>query len=97
MAITRIKSNASSFIQPPLGSSAAVVLDPGIDWIKTGILVHIPDGGVYKIESISGFVHQLKLETAIAAPGEIVRAALIFPVSEKGGETKWGGENGKEW
>lgn len=96
MAITRIKSNSSEFLQPNLGEIVSVVLDPGIDWLRIGGTIHIPEAGIYKIINKSGFVYQLKLKTAIIAPGEDVKANIIYPVNDDNAATAWGG-NGKEW
>lgn len=100
MGLTQIKSNtSSSFIQPHLGGLVTVVVDAGIDWLKAGISVHIPSGGIYKIESIIGFLVELRLETAVADEGQIVQVDLLFPIgkTDEGVSTTWGGENGKEW
>lgn len=97
MALTRIKSNTSSFLQPSLGEVVTIVLDPGIDWLKVGFRVHIPNGGVYQILNRSGFVYELKLLTAIALPGQVVIASIVHPVDTDSETTKWGGERGKEW
>lgn len=97
MGLTRINSNSSSFIQPALGGFVSIITDPGIDWLKVGGTVHIPEGGIYKIMNISGFVHQLKLETAIAAQGQTVEVNIIHPVSDQSAATVWGGDYGKEW
>lgn len=100
MGLTQIQSNtSSSFVQPHLGGVVAVIIDVGIDWLKVGSYVHIQGGGVYKIESITGFVVDLILETANAAEGETVFADLIYPINrgEDGISTTWGGTNGKEW
>lgn len=100
MGLTQIQSNtSSSFVQPRLGGVVAVIIDAGIDWLKVGGYVHIQGGGVYKIESIVGFVVDLTLETATAAEGEVVQADLIYPINrgEDGISTTWGGTNGKEW
>lgn len=98
MALTRINTEiAGSFLQPVLGGTVNIIADPGIDWLKVGMTVQIPNGGIYEIMSNSGFVYNLKLETAIALPGQVVSANVIYPVSDNNAATMWGGANGKEW
>lgn len=96
MAITRIQSNASSFIQPLLGAVVNVVSDPGIEWIKVGSTVYIRNGGVYEVMSISIFVYSMKLITAEALTGTVVVSEMIIPVNAtEEPDYNWGGI--KEW
>ncbi|MBW7838441.1 MAG: hypothetical protein H3C36_02130 [Chitinophagaceae bacterium] len=98
MAITRITSNASTFIQPEVGSVVNIVSDPMLDWLRVNQKVYVEGGGVYEVISETGFTYELKLLTAVALSGTTVIAELIYPVNEQGsGETLWGGTNGKEW
>lgn len=97
MGLTRIKTGASTFIQPDINGAVSVIIDPGIDWIKEGDTVHIKDGGLYLIQSVNGFIHHLVLQTAIKEPGQLVRANVIMPVSSQNQATVWGGISGKEW
>lgn len=94
MGLTRIKSNTQSFLQPQLGQTVNVVIDPSIDWLRLGQTVHIPEGGIYTIEAQTGFIYTLKLQTAIAVPGTSVTANVIYPISDAGSELAWGA---KEW
>lgn len=96
MGLTRIQSNTSSFIQPGLGGHVNAIVDPGIDWFKVGMQVHIPEGGIYEIVNISGFVFELKLMTAVAAEGQAVDVDIIHPINDHSAATSWGGD-GKEW
>lgn len=96
MAITRIKSNASSFIQPEIGSVVNVFADPMIDWIKVGGKVMIENAGIYKVISVSSFTWELELLTAKVQPGMTVTTGMIMPVQDSSVESVWGG-NGKEW
>lgn len=80
-----------------LGGHVSIILDPGIDWLKVGVNVHIPEGGVYEIINISGFVYELKLKTAVAVQGQTVQTTVVYPVGDQSAATKWGGDYGKEW
>ena len=97
MGLTQIKSNSQSFVQPVLEGVVNVILDPMIDWIRVGQLVHIVDGGIYYVQSKSGFTYQVKLQTAAVPPGSTINITLVHPVGEKDGSAEWGGQNGKEW
>lgn len=98
MGLTRVKSKTvSTFIQPNLEGTVTIVSDTGIDWLRVGQTIQIPDGGIYEIMSNSGFTWNIKLKTAIALPGQTVSANVLYPVSDTSAATKWGGPNGKEW
>lgn len=97
MALTRIQSRSSKFNQPNIGESVFVILDADIDWIKVGMSVHIPEGGVYEVMTINGFVHELKLKTSVADLGELISVSIVHPINDDSAATFWGGDNGKEW
>lgn len=97
MGLTQIQSNVSSFIQPSIGEVVSVIVDPGLNWIKVGGKIHIHSGGIYKVISRSGFVTEIKLETATITPGQTVLADLIYPINNEDSTATFWGAGGKEW
>lgn len=93
MALTRTQSRiADSFTQPVVGGVVYINVDPGIDWFRPEQRVIIVGAGVYEIIDIVGFVHQLKLKTAIAPTGQLIVPNLMYPIEEPE-PTKWYTEN----
>lgn len=82
MGLTRIKSNSPSFIQPFVGGTVQLNLDPAIDWIQLGSIVNIQGGGEYEVIAISGFSHTLELIVNITEPEQVVPESVIYPVKE---------------
>lgn len=95
MAITRIKTGTSSFVQPALEGTVTIIADPGIDWLRPDAFVHIPGGGIYEIVSISVYAVLLRLKTLEAPQGSTVTASVIYPVNHNAdNQYSWGA---KEW
>lgn len=96
MAETKIISRSvSTFTQPALEGTVSVIMHTMIDWLRIGVWIYIPNGGVYEITNITANVCLLKLKTAEAATGDTVQVNIMYPVN-KNEETaySWGS---KEW
>lgn len=95
MAITRLKSRTSTFIQPGLEATVDIVADPGLDWLVPDAYVHIVGGGIYHVVSITAYVATLRLKTAEASIGSTVHASAMYPVNHNAdNQYSWGA---KEW
>lgn len=85
MALTRVRTSSTfRFLQPALEGTVSITLDAGIRWLTEGSYISIPQGGFYRIESISVFAFVIKLKRAITPTGQLVESNIVYPIVDYG-------------